>query len=681
MEASHLAYNGHMDASADMAPMPLDFEAIMAPHHALSHALTPALTPFDACLDDEPPGLHGHHLAPFDPDDKAPHDHLTTPTKEQHKPHHDAPLDWHHLFAHSSLQSPSAQAPSLAFCNDADCASECSSICHGGCPSQCGDTGHGVCCDDDACGTPNLCLDEDCQGASRPCTDEKCLADTLADRDLVHNPAMTDRDKAAAAALASFGENELHMVPPAAAFAQPETPHPSSSGLALPQSFPCASLSMESMLQNASPTFSNQPFDLALEYTLANHIMQYHNPLHPMPHTGSCLANDPSQLISRCSLPKFPLPATSPDPYLPTFQSNECGFQVEDATAFAHHIWDEHKPALALHAHQPRIPPPARPHADVNGHARCLVASSDSSSSASSASLPVGPSLSATPSSLPTPSSMDLDSAAPTQLGRLTRAQTPANGQNAQALIHQDQFLCRWLTTDDASICGLRFENDEQLQHHCKFHHLKHLKKFRGGFRCGWENCTRDTCFTQRSKVERHMQVHTGYKPVQCSICGAALSAKQALDQHMRIHTGETPWVCKFPGCNCAFKQQSALTMHERTHTGDKPLECEICHKRFSESSNLSKHRRTHNVKGLHECQLCGKDFHRLDQLRRHMGTNHKDRPAEVDALLSKAKTRLQLQKAFKLKKSRSRAQGVGEPNMLNPGGWETIDDEQLCRV
>ncbi|PHH59883.1 hypothetical protein CDD81_2402 [Ophiocordyceps australis] len=679
MEASHLAYNGHMDTSTDMAPMPLDFDAMMAPEHGLSHALTP----FDACLHHESPCLstnHDGHYGQFRLGDKVQHEHLSSlrPRSEQeqhgeqyqaqhqgqqqHKPPHDAPVDWDHLFAHSSLQSPSVHADSFALCNDADCASECSSICDGGCPSQCGDTGHGVCCDDDACGSPNLCLDEDCQGASRPCTDEKCLADTLADRDLIQSPAMTDGDKAAAAALASFGDNELHMVPAgfvqASSALQPLNRQASSSCLALPQSLPCGSLSMESMLQNASPPFSTQPFEIALEYTLANHIMQYHNPLHATAHTGTCVANDPSQLISRCTLPKFTHPGTSPDPYLPQFQSHECGFQVQDATTFAHHIWEEHKPALALHAHQPRIVGAVRPHADI-----------------------VGPSLSATPSSLPTPSSMDLDSAALTQFGRLTRTQTPCNGPRAQVLIQQDQFLCRWLTTDDASICGLRFENDEQLQRHCKFDHLKHLKKFRGGFRCGWENCTRDTCFTQRSKVERHMQVHTGYKPVQCSICGAALSAKQALDQHMRIHTGETPWVCKFPGCNCAFKQQSALTMHERTHTGDKPLECEICHKRFSESSNLSKHRRTHNVKGLHECQLCGKDFHRLDQLRRHMGTNHKDRPAEVDALLSKAKTKLQLQKAFKLKKGRSRAQNVGEANMLNPGGLEPIGDEQLRRV
>ncbi|KAF3803597.1 hypothetical protein GCG54_00004769 [Colletotrichum gloeosporioides] len=128
-----------------------------------------------------------------------------------------------------------------------------------------------------------------------------------------------------------------------------------------------------------------------------------------------------------------------------------------------------------------------------------------------------------------------------------------------------------------------------------------------------------DTVNGLKSKLERHMQTHTGYKPVKCEVCQAALSAKQSLAQHMRIHTGEKPWKCDFPGCKQSFKQQSALTMHKRTHTGEKPLSCEICGKKFGESSNLSKHRKTHNVKGQFTCEVCGKDFHRLDQMRRHM--------------------------------------------------------------
>ena len=120
--------------------------------------------------------------------------------------------------------------------------------------------------------------------------------------------------------------------------------------------------------------------------------------------------------------------------------------------------------------------------------------------------------------------------------------------------------------------------------------------------------------------------------------------------------------------------------MHQRTHTGDKPLECEICGKRFSESSNLSKHRRTHNVKGMHECQLCGKDFHRLDQLRRHMGTNHKDRPAEVDALLSEAKSKVkaQAQKVTKLKRAKLKAK---DGRMKGISVLDLDDDETLDMI
>ncbi|CEI64774.1 hypothetical protein FVEN_g3278 [Fusarium venenatum] len=193
-----------------------------------------------------------------------------------------------------------------------------------------------------------------------------------------------------------------------------------------------------------------------------------------------------------------------------------------------------------------------------------------------------------------------------------------------QSMSGETDFTCKWLC-EDGILCSKTFGGNKELQDHCKSEHVKNLKKGEYGFCCTWYGCIRPGPFSQKSKLERHMQTHTGYKPVKCDICGIMLSAKQSLEQHMRTHSGEKPWKCEHEGCGARFKQQSALTMHMRTHTGEKPLMCEICGKRFGESSNLSKHRRTHNVRGSHVCEHCGKDFHRLDQLRRHLQTHLPD--------------------------------------------------------
>ncbi|KAL5614359.1 hypothetical protein BROUX41_004465 [Berkeleyomyces rouxiae] len=185
---------------------------------------------------------------------------------------------------------------------------------------------------------------------------------------------------------------------------------------------------------------------------------------------------------------------------------------------------------------------------------------------------------------------------------------------------------CEWLDGDH--LCGLMFETEEQLNMHLLHDHAKACTRKGSEFICCWQSCPRrveNKGFGQRSKLERHLQTHSGYKPYQCTICKEYFSAKQALEQHVRTHTNDRPFACKFPGCEKTFKQQSSLTMHERIHTGEKPLACPFpgCNMRFNESSNLAKHRRTHNLTGSHICSECGRDFHRLDQLRRHTERLH----------------------------------------------------------
>ncbi|PWW75989.1 hypothetical protein C7212DRAFT_352100 [Tuber magnatum] len=156
--------------------------------------------------------------------------------------------------------------------------------------------------------------------------------------------------------------------------------------------------------------------------------------------------------------------------------------------------------------------------------------------------------------------------------------------------------VCEWLEVgpDGGSrVCGKTFGSAIKLQQHAKDCHIAALRKKTGYF-CFWEGCNRrDKPFSQKGKVERHIQTHTGYKSCTCPFCQKEFSAPQALQQHIRTHTGEKPYKCDI--CGKEFAQGSAMTMHKRVHTGERPLQCDFpgCGKRFSESSNLSKHRKS----------------------------------------------------------------------------------------
>ncbi|KAI9825506.1 MAG: zinc-finger protein [Phylliscum demangeonii] len=185
---------------------------------------------------------------------------------------------------------------------------------------------------------------------------------------------------------------------------------------------------------------------------------------------------------------------------------------------------------------------------------------------------------------------------------------------------------CQWqvddLTSDEGKRpCGLPFADAAALQSHIKETHINQFTK-KAHFVCQWHGCPRcgQQPFAQRSKLERHLQVHTGFKSHRCETCGQDFSGLLALQQHQRRHTGEKPYRCDI--CGRLFAQSTALIMHTRTHTKERPLKCDFpgCHKTFGESSTLSKHKRTHNAVGYHICRHpgCDSSFHRLDQLKRH---------------------------------------------------------------
>lgn len=432
--------------------------------------------------------------------------------------------------------------------------------------------------------------------------------------------------------------------------------HPSMSALSPLNTSLMQSIStLHTASDPSTPSFSNwtNSFDLSADsQRLANHILHYHDPENTQDHRRPCIADNPSVVFSNCSLPRIGDQTSAPD--ATNFFANltyDCGFEVQDPLAFAQHVFQEHRPALMFQdpyvagftnesyanhlagfiPSMPQLPGPAFDYHTLPEPGRCHSLQGSTATDFSFQNSVPG-----TPVRAASPSEMDCGcpgtDCAPNDLARQISKELKA------AKPVSEKFICRWKCEHehDEDGCGKSFPTAAALHEHCKDSHTKCALKEDNQYWCKWDGCHRMEGFTQRAKLERHLQTHSGFKPSQCSVCGEWFSARQALDQHMRTHTGATPWACEWPNCGKVFKQQSALTMHMRTHTGEKPLTCEICGKTFSESSNLSKHRRTHNLKGLHKCELCGRDFHRRDQLRRHLKSTHKDQMEKVEELLAR---------------------------------------------
>ncbi|KAJ3214388.1 zinc-finger protein [Dinochytrium kinnereticum] len=174
--------------------------------------------------------------------------------------------------------------------------------------------------------------------------------------------------------------------------------------------------------------------------------------------------------------------------------------------------------------------------------------------------------------------------------------------------------------------CENRYKKFEDLTDHIA---SDHITRGQSQYVCEWRGCSRGgRPFTQRQKIIRHVQTHTGDKPYECTVCNQRFSDQNILPQHMRTHTGERPYRCEDPSCGKEFAILGALKIHMRLHTGEKPFACkqEGCDKRFAESSNLTKHLRVHTGEKPFQCvvALCGKKFARPDQVSRHAKTHLK---------------------------------------------------------
>ncbi|XP_061757343.1 zinc finger protein 771-like isoform X1 [Nerophis ophidion] len=173
----------------------------------------------------------------------------------------------------------------------------------------------------------------------------------------------------------------------------------------------------------------------------------------------------------------------------------------------------------------------------------------------------------------------------------------------------------RGKTSLNCSVCAESFTKKSRLIRHMRVHTGE--KPFKCSV-CG-------KSFSQNSNLTQHMRTHTGEKPFNCSVCGKSFSVKTNLTEHMRTHTGEKPFKCSV--CENSFSQNSCLTQHMRTHTGEKPFNCSVCGKSFSQNSCLTQHMRTHTGEKPFKCLVCGRSFSQNRRLTQHMRTHTGEKP------------------------------------------------------
>ena len=93
----------------------------------------------------------------------------------------------------------------------------------------------------------------------------------------------------------------------------------------------------------------------------------------------------------------------------------------------------------------------------------------------------------------------------------------------------------------------------------------------------------------------KHMSLHDGHV---CDVCDHEFSTNSKLQDHMDIHSGLASFSCKI--CDRKFSKKSSLTQHQRYHSEYKCYMCRFCSKSFNSKYTCTVHESSHWGNPLH---------------------------------------------------------------------------------
>lgn len=146
-----------------------------------------------------------------------------------------------------------------------------------------------------------------------------------------------------------------------------------------------------------------------------------------------------------------------------------------------------------------------------------------------------------------------------------------------------------------------------------------HDRVLRPKVQCSHPGCGK--VFSCKSRLARHMSVHTEERPYQCQTCGKLFKREDSLNIHTAFHARGESYICKT--CKKKFTTIVSLRRHNRIHTGEEPYPCGTCGRRFSRKDHRDSHVRSHTEEKQFICDICEMCFPTKFRLKIHLRGDH----------------------------------------------------------
>lgn len=132
------------------------------------------------------------------------------------------------------------------------------------------------------------------------------------------------------------------------------------------------------------------------------------------------------------------------------------------------------------------------------------------------------------------------------------------------------------LKTYECDKCSEKFPQESMLQSHLAKHYSTKVK-VNGKRRC---RCTEENgCSKCKGPQKRCL----------CAECGKAFRHVSELNRHIMIHTDYRPFACT--KCPQKFKAKEKLKRHLFTHSNERNYGCDLCEKTFTSWDGVNMHK------------------------------------------------------------------------------------------